>query len=87
MNNLYSEILKTAFEQIDGRWIWYANAWSGGVVVSSDERDLYLSFSPLAFRKAISGRLASYPRRSYWPTLKRMLVTVTSGRDEGTAHR
>jgi len=68
------EILEAAFEQIDGQWVWYANAWSGGIMVSPSERELYLSFKPLAFRKALAGRPASYPRRAYWPTLRRMVA-------------
>lgn len=81
MNNLYGEILATAFDEVDGKWVWYANAWSRGIVVSASERDLYLAFRSIAFRRAIRGRLASYPRRSYWPTVRRMLIATISGRD------
>ncbi len=81
MNNRQSPILTTAFEKLDGQWVWYANAWSRGVIVSAKERDVYLAFKPVAFRQAIKGRAASVPRRPYWPTLMRILVAMGSGRD------
>jgi hypothetical protein len=81
MNGWQSPILSTAFEQVDGQWVWYANAWARGVVVSAQERDIYLAFRSLAFRQAIKGRPATMPRRPYWPTLKRILVAMATGRD------
>lgn len=74
-------LLATAFEKVEGQWVWYANAWSRGLAVSESERDLYLAFKSLAFRQAIKGRTASHPRRPYWPTLKRILLAGASGRD------
>lgn len=75
------ELLATAFDKVDGQWVWYANAWSRGVVVSAEEREIFLGFQPIAFRKAISGRPASKPRRPYWPTFKRILTATVTGRD------
>ena len=76
-----SGVLSTAFERIGGQWIWYGNAWAKGVPVSSEERELYLSFKPFAFRSAIKGRVATQPRRPYWRTVKRLLVASLTGRD------
>lgn len=87
MGRRSSEILTTAFDEVDGRWIWYANAWSRGVVVTSEERDLYTTRRPLAFRRAIRGRPASEPRRPYWPTVKRMLIAMLFGFDPAGAGR
>ncbi|MEW5687469.1 MAG: hypothetical protein AB1942_21335 [Pseudomonadota bacterium] len=81
MNERYRNIFKTAFDEVGGEWIWYANAWSRGVVVSSTERELFLQFRPVAFREAIHGRPALHPRRPYWPTLGRILMAMISGRD------
>jgi hypothetical protein len=74
MSTQQNELLATAFEKIDGQWVWYANAWSKGLVVSESERDLYLAFKSLAFRQAIKGRPPFYPRRPYWAALKRILT-------------
>ncbi len=73
-----NEILETAFEQVDGKWVWYPRAFSRGVVVSSEERDLYLAFRPFAFRKAVAGRPATQPRRPYFPPLKKVLRAIFS---------
>ncbi len=86
MNDRQSELLAIAFEKLDGQWVWYANAWSRGVVVSEAERGIYLAFRPLAFRQAIRGRSASKPRRPYWPTMKRVLSAIAAGRDPGAGH-
>ena len=75
------EILTTAFEKSNGKWIWYANAWSDGVVVSPQERDIYLEFRPIAFREAIAGRVPTEPRRPYLPTVKRLMVACFAGYD------
>lgn len=66
------EILSLAFEWREGQWVWYSNAWSRGIIVTPDEREIYLAFKPLGFRKTIRGRKATEPRRPYWRTLKRM---------------
>jgi len=68
-----NEVLAAAFERVEGQWVWYGNAWSRGIVVSDGERDIYLAFRPFAFRQAIKGRAPTFPRRPYWPTLKRIL--------------
>ena len=81
MSEHLGHILSTAFERHDGYWVWYSNAWSRGVVVSPDERDLYLAYRTYAFRKAVRGRPATYPARRYWPTVRRILVAIISGRD------
>ena len=83
MSDRQSELLAAAFEKLDGQWVWYANAWARGVVVSAEEREIYLAFRPIAFRQAIRGRPASKPRRPYWPTLKRILTAIAVGRDPG----
>jgi hypothetical protein len=75
------ELLSTAFENVGGQWIWYANAWSRGVIVSRDEREIYLAFKPVAFRRAIAGREPNMPRRRYWRTLGRGLLATIVGRD------
>ena len=85
MSGRYAHILSTAFNRSGGRWVWYANAWSRGVIVTDDERTLYLSFSPIAFRDAIRGRPASEPRRPYWAGLRRMLTAMVWGRDPDQA--
>lgn len=77
-------LLGTAFEQQAGEWVWYANAWSRGLKVSNDEREIYLSFKPLAFRAAIAGRIATEPRRPYLSTIGRILITMLTGRDPKT---
>jgi hypothetical protein len=81
MSERFGHILSTAFERHDGNWVWYSNAWSRGVVVSYDERDLYLAYRPYAFRRAVRGRPATYPPRRYWPTVRRIVVAMISGRD------
>ena len=81
VSNRRRELLSTAFDNTLGRWVWYAHAWSDGVVVSSDERELYLAFNLLAFRQAIKGRPATEPRRPYGRTLRRLLSTILRGRD------
>jgi hypothetical protein len=75
------EILATAFEKSDGQWVWYANAWARGVVVSPEERELYLAFRPVAFRQTIKGRPATKPQRPYIATAGRILTATITGRD------
>jgi hypothetical protein len=74
-------VLSTAFDPVDGEWIWYAKAWARGVAVSPAERELYLDFHPIEFRRLIAGRAATHPRRPYWPTLARILAAMVTGRD------
>ncbi len=81
MNSRQRALLATAFEKVGGQWIWYANAWAGGIAVTPAERELYLAFKPLTFRRAISGRPPSLPRRAYWATMKRLLLAAITGRD------
>lgn len=73
--------MNTAFERLEDGWIYYRRAWSRGVRVTREERDLFCSFRPLAFRRAIADRLPSEPRRPYWPTLRRLLTAMLTGRD------
>lgn len=81
MSDRYRELLGTAFDRAGDQWIWFANAWSRGVPVSPEERELYLAFNPLGFRRAIKGRFATHPRRPYGATLKRLLTAIFTGRD------
>jgi hypothetical protein len=81
MRSRKREILATAFDKAGDDWIYYSNAWSRGVLVNSDERELYLTWRLLAFRRAIAGRRPSEPKRPYWPTVKRLLIALLTGRD------
>ena len=81
MSSRRREVLATAFEAVGDRWAYYPNAWSRGVLVSAEERELFLGFRLRLFRKAIAGRPASEPRRPYWPMLKRILCAMLTGRD------
>lgn len=83
MSSWRREVLKTAFEQRDGHWVWYANAWARGVMVTPSEREIYLGFNPIAFRRAIAGRQSSEARRPYWRTFRRIISTMVLGRDPG----
>jgi hypothetical protein len=83
MNIRRRELLMTAFEKEGDHWVWYANAFSTGVPVTAEERELYLDFNPLGFRQAIRGRAASQPRRPYMSGLKRILISIFLGRDPG----
>jgi hypothetical protein len=74
-------LLSTAFEHSNGHWVWYPNALSRGIQVSRDEREIYLRFDPIGFRRAIAGRAPTWPRRPYWSNLGRLLVALFSGRD------
>lgn len=79
MGNRQRALLATAFDSHPNGWIWYANAWSRGVVVSEAEREIYLKSKPLDFRHAIVGRRATEPRRSYLPTFWRLLKAIICG--------
>jgi hypothetical protein len=81
MSDYQRELLGTAFERSNGQWVWYANAWARGVIVSDAEREIYLAYRPIAFRQAIKGRPASEPRRPYWRGLKRILTATLGGGD------
>jgi hypothetical protein len=37
------ELLSTAFEPCDGGYLYYRNRWAGGVKVSADERERFIS--------------------------------------------
>jgi hypothetical protein len=81
MSERRRELLSTAFDRVDGQWVWFPNAWSRGIMVTAEERELYLTFAPVAFRQAIKGRPPTRPRRPYWATLGRILTAMASGRD------
>lgn len=74
-------ILSTAFVPSGTHWLYYKNAWAKGVLVSADERELFLSFCLRRFRQAIAGRQATAPRRPYFRALRRLLAATLMGRD------
>lgn len=77
----HRHILATGFERDGEGWLYYRSAWSGGVPVSSEERELLLSGHLLKWRRALSGRKAVAPRRPYWSTVRRMVSALILGRD------
>ena len=81
MTNRRRELLTTAFEKEGDQWVWYANAFAKGVLVSAEEREIYLDFNLLGFRRAVRGRPASQPRRPYLLGLRRILISIFLGRD------
>ena len=74
-------ILATAFEDVGGQWVYYPRAWSGGVPVSAEERELFLRYRMWLFKRAVGGRPKSEPPRPYWPALRRMVVAMVLGRE------
>lgn len=73
--------MSTAFDRLGEGWVYYRRAWSRGVRVTREERDLFCSFRLLAFRRALAERSPSEPRRPYWTTLRRLLTAMLTGRD------
>ena len=63
------KLLEIAFEPYDDGYVFYRNAWTGGVPVSARERELYLSMPVLGSRQAyydrIKGRETVTPPRPY----------------------
>ncbi|WP_232280911.1 hypothetical protein [Novosphingobium nitrogenifigens] len=72
-------ILSLSFEQAADGFIYYPNAWSYGIPVSSEEREDYLKAPMIGarrkWRKSIEGR-PTLPRRPYWPTLLKILAVM-----------
>ncbi|MDX3885275.1 hypothetical protein [Sphingomonas sp. MM-1] len=72
-------ILSLSFEQALDGFIYYPNAWSGGVPVTAEEREAYLNTPMIGsrreWRKSIEGR-QTLPRRPYWPTLLKILAVM-----------
>jgi len=62
-------VLETAFEQDGDGYLYYRNAWSGGIPVSAAEREFYLNAPVLGgqrdFHRAIKGRTTTTPPRAY----------------------
>jgi hypothetical protein len=81
METVPKDMMAMAFEEAGDQWLYYANAWSKGVLVSAQERDLYLDFKLIAFRRSVAGREPSAPPRPYWPTVKRLLKAVFRRRE------
>lgn len=79
----YRHILSTGFDRDGEGWLYYRNAWSGGVPVSSGERELFLAGRLLKFRRLVSGRAAVTRPRPYWPMLRRMITAFVLGYDPG----
>ena len=77
----YRHILATGFERDGAGWLYYRNAWSGGVPVSPEERELLLAGQWLKWRRAVSGRMPVVAPRPYWPTMRRMVGAFVLGRD------
>lgn len=71
----------TCFEPMPSGFAFYANAWSKGVAVSADERELYLSGAYSDWLNAIYGRSATLPARKWLHSAKRMLLAVWRGFD------
>ena len=74
MFDRYRHIYSTAFERTPSGFIYYERAWSMGVPVSAEEREIYLSGARIDWLRAIVGRPAVIPRRPYWPAVKRILI-------------
>jgi hypothetical protein len=81
MKTVPKDIMAMAFEEAGDHWLYYANAWSKGVLVSAQERNLYLHFKLIAFRRSVAGREPTAPARPYWPTVKRLLKAVFRRRE------
>ena len=77
----YPHIGSTAFERVDGGFVYYANAWSKGIPVSAAARQAYIFGSRSEWFEAILGREATEPRRPYWQTVRRMVVAAVRGYD------
>lgn len=77
----HPHIGSTAFERIEGGFVYYARAWSKGVPVSAAARDAYI-FGPYGeWFEAVTGKEPTVPRRPYWRTVKRILTAAFLGHD------
>ena len=81
MFDRYPHIGTTAFERSGDEFIYYANAWSKGIVVSAEARQAYLFGPRTEWFEAIVGREATVARRPYWPTVRRILTAALLGYD------
>ena len=77
----YPHIGSTAFERVDGGFVYYSRAWSKGVPVSAAARKAYIFGPRSRWFEATIDREATAPRRPYWSTLKRILTAIFLGRD------
>ena len=77
----HPHIGSTAFERSGDDFVYYANAWSKGVVVSASARQAYLFGPRTEWFEAISGKDTSVPRRPYWRTVRRILTATFLGYD------
>ena len=79
----HPHIGSTAFERVDGGFVYYASAWSKGIPVSAAARDAYIHGPRSAWFEAIIGQEATVPRRPYWATVRRILTASLFGHDPG----
>lgn len=71
----------TGFEPTPSGFAYYENAWSKGLEVSAEERELYLSGAYSDWLSATYGRDATLPARKWLPGVKRMLLAAWRGFD------
>lgn len=77
----FPHIGSTAFERVDGGFVFYASAWSKGIPVSAAAREAYF-FGPRGeWFEAIIGQEPTVSRRPYWPTVRRMITAAFLGYD------
>lgn len=74
-------IYSTAFERSPSGFVYYERAWTKGVPVSAEEREVYLSGARIDWLRATVGRPAVVPRRPYWPAVKRIFFAAIWGFD------
>ena len=77
----HPHIGSTAFERSSEGFIYYANAWSKGIPVSTAARQAYIFGPREEWFEAILGEAATLPRRPYWRTVKRILTAAFLGYD------
>lgn len=64
-------VMETAFEQFEGGWVYFRSAWSKGVPVTVEERELFVDdWTPVKaaeFHRRIAGRQTAAPARGLRP--------------------
>jgi hypothetical protein len=77
-------LLSVAFEAYEDGFLYYRNRWSGGVQVSAEEREQFISSSPagaFSLGRKFAKRPAVAPARPYssWSIVDAMPLTFASG--------